>query len=117
VPQWEKEIGRLYPDAVLICAHGGTNLRNEWVLEVDGAPSVSAKTMAKIAKAFFPGKRIFFVSCNEDALTLDEPGVFYSRRIVAANPNRSWPGWANRVEDFTEGLKCSATPPSSRPSR
>jgi hypothetical protein len=120
---WHTEVARRFPDAVVICGHGGDNDAGEWCVRPDrfdplasllsgqaayvSLPLIPVTKVIRDTKARFPGRQIVLVFCNPGHHRLTEEGVAYAGDSVWIRPDRSltdrnndYPGYTGNIFEF-----------------
>lgn len=91
---WQTEVARRFPtNTVVVLAHGGSVVDNQWLCLAHPYSTHSIELMDDVVKdeqSRYPGRRIVLLCCNPSHLEFhNHPGVFYASGSVWCVPDRA----------------------------
>lgn len=84
---WREEINKVYPDAVVVFAHG-TDFGDRWYVWIDEGSVAPVEQVVIRLRRTYPTSRIVLIVCNPGGYTLDAPGVSYAKDNVWVSPDQ-----------------------------
>lgn len=88
---WRTEVGRRFPDAVVVLCHGGEFVDGQWLCKAPAfdLPCMSVHDLAAHFQHKFEGRPVVLLCCNPGHLQLHMPGVYYFSDSVWCVPDRA----------------------------
>lgn len=88
---WRVEVGRRFPDAIVLLCHGGELSNGEWLVKAPAfdLPLMTAEHLVEHFQVKFPGRPVVLLACNPGHLHLHVPGVWHARNSVWCVPDRA----------------------------
>lgn len=90
VEDWRLEVGRRFPNAYVVLAHGGNEMDGVWTSSAQSFRHfATVRELAERARRLHPGRPIVLVCCNPGHLPLHLPGVWHASSNVWLEPDRA----------------------------
>lgn len=110
-PAWRVEVGRRFPDAVVLLCHGGELSNGEWLVKAPAfdLPLMTAEHLVLHFQTKFPGRPVVLLACNPGHLHLHVHGVWHARNSVWCVPDRAT-GGSETNDHLQMGTRWDAAP-------
>jgi hypothetical protein len=90
---WQVEVGRRFPKALVILCHGGNFIEGEWSVKAAVRwPYTSAQHLVRHYQQLYPDRVVVLLACNVGHLKLNVPGAYYAHSSVWCEPDRATGG-------------------------